>query len=96
MKNPDENKAGTVRRLILELLPEARGGSSVIFGPGSAMDSLGLVNFLADLEFGVEEAFGRRIVIASERAMSRSSSPFRNVEALSDFVLELLSEAPPT
>jgi len=64
----------------------------VIFGVGGALDSLGLVNFLADLEYRIAEVFGGELVLASERAMSRSKSPFRDVEALTDFIVELLRE----
>ncbi len=84
----------SLRRLIVATLPEtARAGANpVIFGPGGALDSLGLVNFLADLEYRLAEAHGRELVLASERAMSRSRSPFRDVDALTAYVAELLAE----
>ena len=84
----------SLRRLIVGLLPEtARTASNpVIFGPGGALDSLGLVNFLADLEYRIAEEYGREVVLASERAMSRSRTPFRDVDTLAAYVLELLSE----
>jgi hypothetical protein len=80
--------------MIVGLLPEsARAGANpVIFGPGGALDSLGLVNFLADLEYRLAEQHGREVVLASERAMSRSRSPFRDVDTLTAYVLELLRE----
>ncbi len=83
-----------LRALILATLPEGqrRGANPVIFGPGSALDSLGLVNFLADLEYRLAEEFDREIVLASERAMSRGRSPFRDVDALAAYVAELLAE----
>ena len=58
-----------------------------IFGPGGTLDSLGLVSFIADLEFRVSEEFGKDIVIASEQAMSRGRSPFRDVPALTEYVV---------
>ena len=85
----------SLRRLILALLPAAVGSGAanpVLFGPGGALDSLGLVNFLADLEYRLAEEYGRELVLASERAMSRSRSPFRDVDALLAYVLELLAE----
>lgn len=83
-----------LRRLVLETLPEgaSRNGNPVIFGAGGALDSLGLVNFLADLEYRVAQDFGREIVIASEKAMSRTRSPFRDVDALAAYLGELLAE----
>lgn len=82
----------TIRRLILELLPDASGENPPIFGGGAPMDSLGLVNFLVDLEYRLSAEFGREIVLGSERAMSRTRSPFRDVTALTDYVVELLAE----
>lgn len=80
----------SIRALILEILPGAEG--KIIFGEGGMLDSLGLVNFLADLEYTVGVKYGREIVIASERAMSRARSPFRDVDTLAEFVGELLAE----
>jgi len=82
--------SSAIRALILELLPGAEG--QIIFGEGGLLDSLGLVNFLADLEYTVGARFGQEIVIASERAMSRGRSPFRDVDTLAEFVGELLAE----
>ena len=84
----------SLRRLILGLLPaSSRGGDNpVIFGAGGALDSLGLVNFLADLEYRLAEEHGREVVLASDRAMSRSRSPFRDVDTLTAYIVELLSE----
>ncbi len=90
MTAPIDSRAGTIRRLILETLPAATGENPRIFGAGAPLDSLGLVNLLADLEYRLSEEFGREIVLASERAMSRSQSPFRDVAALTDYVAELL------
>jgi hypothetical protein len=84
----------SIRTLILATLPAPQGGGTnpTIFGAGSALDSLGLVNFLADLEYRIAEEWGREIVLASERAMSRSRSPFRDVDSLTAYVTELLEE----
>jgi hypothetical protein len=92
MNTPSEDTAAVVRRLILATLPETGGDNTLIFGAGAPLDSLGLVNFLADLEYRLGEEFHREIVLASERAMSRSQSPFRDVAALTAYIVELLSE----
>jgi hypothetical protein len=76
--------------MIIETLPPGANGSSTIFGPGGMLDSLGLVSFLADLEYKLSEEFDRAVVLASEQAMSRSRSPFRDVPALAAYVTELL------
>ena len=82
------------RHLIVETLPRPVSSASgeVIFGTGGMLDSLDLVNFLADLEYRIDEEFGRQVVLASEKAMSRSRSPFRDIDSLSGYILELLAE----
>lgn len=92
MTTISDELANRVRLLIVGLLPEAEKENHRIFGQGGSLDSLGLVNFLADLEYRLEEQFGRVVVLASERAMSRQRSPFRDAEALTAYVVELLSE----
>ena len=91
MKATADNTTAQIRTLILELLPPGQDGTSRIFGGEAAMDSLGLVNFLADLEYRLTEKFGRELVLASERAMSRKQSPFRDVAALTAYIEELLA-----
>jgi len=92
MTNSSEDPAGTVRRLILATLPAPTGDNPPIFGPGAPLDSLGLVSFLADLEYRLGEEFKKEIVLASDRAMSRSRSPFRDTAALTEYIVELLAE----
>jgi len=83
-----------VRKVVVETLPPSDAGrvGEVIFGPGGALDSLGLVNFLADLEYRIDQEFDREVVLASEKAMSRKRSPFRDVDALTEYLMELLAE----
>lgn len=64
---------------------------TALFGPEGALDSLALVQLIADLEARVAEEFGQDVIIADERAMSRSKSPFRTVATLRDYLAELLS-----
>lgn len=93
MKTPSVS-ASALRQIVLAVLPAeaARGENPAIFGAGGPLDSLGLVNFLADLEYRLAQETGREIVLASERAMSRTRSPFRDVDALTAYVAELLAE----
>lgn len=83
-----------IRELIVETLPRPVSSASgeMIFGAGGVLDSLDLVNFLADLEYRIDQVFGREIVLASDKAMSRSRSPFRDVDSLNAYIVELLSE----
>jgi acyl carrier protein len=62
-----------------------------IFGPGSPLDSLGLVSLLMDIEDGLAQ-IGIQLTLSDARAMSRKRSPFRDVPELVAFITELLRE----
>jgi D-alanine--poly(phosphoribitol) ligase subunit 2 len=64
----------------------------IIFGDGGKLDSLGLVNLIVSIESIIDEELDKQIVIANEKAMSMKNSPFRNVDTLAEFILELLNE----
>jgi acyl carrier protein len=60
-----------------------------LFGPGSPLDSLGLVALLID----IEEAFadrGAAVSLSDERAMSQTHSPFRTVSTLVSYIQSIL------
>ena len=65
---------------------------TIIFGFQSALDSIGLVNFITIIEQKLEEETGRFITIADERAMSMESSPFKTVSTLKDYIELLINE----
>jgi acyl carrier protein len=67
-------------------------GQTRLIGAKSSLDSVGLVNLIADIEESISRQFGKEVVLADERAMSRSHSPFRHVEALAELVVERLEE----
>jgi hypothetical protein len=69
-----------------------RNVSSCIFGEGSPMDSLRLVEFVLGVEKKVRETRGKTIHILSGKVMSREHSPFRSIGDFADFVLELIGE----
>lgn len=72
------------------LLADPISASTGLVGPQAALDSLGLVTLLVDLEQKIDEAFGCSLTLADERAMSQKSSPFRTVQSLSDYIAHLL------
>jgi acyl carrier protein len=61
------------------------GADAVLFGPGGALDSLGLVALLIDVEEGLA-AHGVEVLLADKAAMSQSRSPFRDVPSLVAFI----------
>ena len=67
--------------------------TATIFGPGSPLDSLGLVAFLMDVEDAMADA-GQAITLSDSRAMSQARSPFRDVPALAAYITTLVAEAP--
>ena len=61
---------------------------SPLYGEGGPLDSMALVNLIADVEEAVSEKFGASIALADERAMSAKKSPFRCVASLSEAIAE--------
>lgn len=62
-----------------------------IFGPGSPLDSLGLVSLLIDIEEAMQDR-GLEITLGDARAMSQTKSPFRSVPALVDYIETVLPQ----
>ncbi len=61
---------------------------SALYGNDGALDSMALVNLIADIEDAVSEHFDASIALADEKAMSAKNSPYRNVRSLTDATLE--------
>jgi len=67
--------------------------STPLFGGDDGIDSLSLVRLVADIERAAAREFGKKVVLADERAMSRRNSPFRTVGTLGELLHERLGEA---
>ena len=65
---------------------------TVLLGSSGKLESINLVNLLVAIEENIEETFGIPISITDERAVSEKNSPFRTVETLCNFMLNLLDE----
>ncbi len=65
---------------------------SPLFGDGG-LDSLGLVRFIVLVEERIDDQTDIELTIASEKAMSRKTSPFRTLRSLAEFIEECLQEA---
>jgi hypothetical protein len=61
---------------------------SALYGNDGVLDSMALVNLLADVEDAVFEQFGAAIALADEKAMSARNSPFLTIKTLAQAVLE--------
>ncbi|MHB8901027.1 MAG: acyl carrier protein [Thermoguttaceae bacterium] len=65
---------------------------TVLFGRGSRLDSLGLVNLIVAVESSLADRLEVDITLADEKAMSQASSPFRTVGTLVDYIVCRLEE----
>ena len=94
--------AGELREIVLAAMSSANltrtadsqmtvADNAPIFGPGSPLDSLGLVSLLMDIEDGLAQ-MGIQLTLSDARAMSRKRSPFRDVPELVAFMTELRAE----
>jgi acyl carrier protein len=63
-----------------------------IYGPDSALDSLGLVALIIDIEEGLGNR-GLDVVLTDAHAMSQTRSPFRDVPALVNYLCDLCAQA---
>ena len=79
---------------LIETFPENErfvpSSETVLFGQGSAIDSLTLVSFIVDLEALLSAEYGEEISLTDDRAMTREKSPFSNVGSLADYIQEIL------
>ena len=62
-----------------------------LYGNNGVLDSMALVNLIADIEDAVLEQTGMAITLADEKAMSTRNSPFLTVDSLIQAVMERLS-----
>ena len=72
--------------------PIEKSDSTQLFGSKSKLDSMGIVSLIVTVERLIEEKYDKTVTLASEKAFSRSSSPFRTVQTLSEYISELLAE----
>ena len=95
MLNRDQALALVLRRLAAlgrELGKPAlqnADGQTRLFGEAAALDSIGLGPLIADLEEDIRVATGKTVTLADEKAMSRLTSPFRRVDLLAEYVVEV-------
>lgn len=61
-----------------------------LYGERSVLDSIGLVYIITDIEEKISEEFNKNIVLADEKAMSQKTSPFRDIETLTNYIQTLL------
>ena len=65
---------------------------TTLYGNDGALDSMALVNLIADIEDAIHSKYGLYVTLADEKAMSSRNSPFMNVETLTRAVMERLPQ----
>ncbi|MFT3923596.1 MAG: hypothetical protein QM778_13780 [Myxococcales bacterium] len=65
---------------------------TVIVGPGAALDSVEVVALIVNIEQSLEMDHDVSVTLASDKAMSQRSSPFRTVGVLADHILSVIAE----
>lgn len=92
-----------IEKIIIEVLNEINEelenenlnnptSETKLYGGSGALDSLALVSLITDLEERISDEFEKDIILADEKAMSQITSPFRNVETLTNYIQKLLEE----
>jgi acyl carrier protein len=79
------------KRTIASAAALERSRESPLFGEGG-LDSMGLVRFIVMVEERIQDRTQIELTLASDKAMSRKSSPFRSLAALAEYIEECLSE----
>ena len=68
-----------------------KSADSPLFGDGG-LDSMGLVQFIVMVEERIEDRTNVQLTLASDKAMSRKSSPFKSLQSLAEYISECLAE----
>ena len=85
----------SIDTLNAQLLNEGhieKSNNTALFGSGSKLDSLNLINLVVAVEQNIEDEFDVSLTLADERAMSQKHSPFRTIGSLADYIEMLLKE----
>ena len=63
-----------------------------LIGSSSQLDSSDLVQIIVEVEDIVNTKYGSELTLTDEKAMSRTTSPFINIETFVSFINEKLNE----
>jgi D-alanine--poly(phosphoribitol) ligase subunit 2 len=66
--------------------------NTTIVGPSAVLDSISAVSLIVDIEQRLEMEHNIYVTLASEKAMSQKSSPFRTAGVLADHICESIKE----
>ncbi len=97
MNNNDLRNSEDVVKVIYRVIDEVntllsgkmkleKSLNTVIFGENGKLDSLGMVNFIVNLEDKIKEEFGFEIFLSDGKVISQENSPLRSIQALADYI----------
>jgi acyl carrier protein len=87
IKNVIESYSIEIGKIISNVTNETR-----LVGASSLFDSSDLVQIIVEVEDRINSKFNTDLTLTDEKAMSRSTSPFINVETFARFITERLDE----
>lgn len=63
---------------------------TILVGTGSELDSMDFIALIVAIEGKLSDKYGISVSITAEKALSRQNSPFRTIDTLADYIMELL------
>lgn len=89
----------TLKQNLLDLLNEFLSDNEIsldhkvdyktrLIGSNAIFDSMELVQFIVEVESYLDENLDIEIQLASEKAMSRRTSPFISIDSLSNYIID--------
>ena len=66
--------------------------ATVLIGQGAAIDSMGLVSLLIEIEQQLQEKLQLSVNFTSEKAMAARVSPFRRIRTVIEFICDKLPD----
>lgn len=91
-----------IKSLVVESLNELKEmngldfeltDETILLGEDSVMDSFDFVSFVSTLEEKIADETGKTVSVVSEKAFSKKYSPFKTVDRITDYIMELMDGA---
>jgi len=68
-----------------------KSSKTPIFGYNSSLDSIDLVNLIVLIEQKLDDVLENSISLSDDKAISQKTSPFKNVQTLTEYIISLLN-----
>ena len=91
-----------IKSLVIDALKELKETNNldfeitdetILLGENSVMDSYDFVSFISNLEEKIVDTFDKPITVVSEKSFSKKYSPFKTIDRITDYIIELINEA---